>query len=174
MIRYILAIILLTLATSQECSAGYSVHTDSMRPEFTTVNGPDGPQLWRSSLEAPPAPPTMGAELCRPANYSPFAADSARRTRVFNDNYGIATLADILAACPDLKKGLLDKARQDVSAALAKTDYMVIKEVEVDGYVMPAEVKASRQAWRDRFNIYESAINAADTIEKLLATPWGN
>lgn len=171
MTRYLLMIILLALTSCQECCAGFTVHVDAIRPEFTTVNGPDGPQLWKASDEAPPMP-TLGAELCRPDNYSPFSTDSSRRSRVFADNLGIATLADILAVCPEFRKRLLDKARRDVSAVLALTDYMVIKEVEVDAYVMPAEVKASRQAWRDKYNTYEAAVNAADTIEALLAILW--
>jgi len=165
--------VLSVLSSCQPVYAGYTVHVDSQRQEFVQVNGPYGPETYPATAETPP-PPTYGAELCRPDNYSPFAAEPARRTRVFSDNLGIATLQDILAVCPDLKKGLLDKARASVSATLAQTDYMVIKEVEIDGYTMPAEVKAARQALRDKFNSFEQAINAATSVEDLLAIGWEN
>lgn len=153
--------------------AGYTVHVDQQRPEFVQVNGPYGRETYPASAEVP-SPPTLGAELCRPANYSPFAAESVRRSRVFSDTYGVADLAAILAVCPEFRQGMIERARRDVSTLLAQTDYMVIKEVEIAGYVMPAEIKAQRQALRDRFNAYEQAVNNAATIDALLAITWGS
>lgn len=102
MTRILLSIILLALASCQECYAGYTIVIDQQRPQYSMVNGPAGPQMWEASAEAPPMP-TLGAEICRPDNYSIFSVDPARRTRVFAAQNGTATSLELFAACPQIR-----------------------------------------------------------------------
>lgn len=103
--RFLLLPLLLILTTCDLCHAGYSVYITPQIPEFVTVNGPYGlVETWPNSEEFA-TPPAYGAEYCRPANYSPFVTDPARRTRVFLDSSGTATSAEIFAACPNIKDG---------------------------------------------------------------------
>lgn len=124
MIRPIfLSVLFVTLVLSVRCHAGYTIHVDGQRQEYTTVNGPAGPQQWPASKELV-NPPTYGAELCRPDTYSVFAAESSRRTRVFHDSLGGATSADILAACPQFKGPLAARIRAEGARRLeALTPY---------------------------------------------------
>jgi len=98
----ILGLISLFTLHASPVFAGFTIHTDSLIPEFVTVNGPTGPQLWPNS-EIPETPTIYGREICRPDNYSPFAIDPARRIRVFEDPNGTATSAELFIACPQIR-----------------------------------------------------------------------
>lgn len=104
--RCLLSTLLLALTTCSPVYAGYSIHTAPTLPEFVTCNGPYGPEQCPNS-SAVVLPATFGAEICRPAGYSPFVTDPAHRTRVFTDSAGITTDSEILAACPNLRAKIL-------------------------------------------------------------------
>jgi hypothetical protein len=107
--RFLLLPLLLILTTCNPVYAGYSVYVAPLIPEFVTVNGPYGSELWPNSAEFA-VPAGYGPEYCRPGNYSPFATDPARRTRVFIDSAGTATSSDIFAACSSIK----DNKRREI------------------------------------------------------------
>lgn len=118
--RKLLSLITLSILTlAADCHAGYSIYTAPMIPEFNHCNGPYGPELCLNS-GAVVLPPTYGAEICRPANYSPFVVDPARRTRVFADSAGIAADAEVLAACPGLRAKILTDIQEIRAQALEK------------------------------------------------------
>lgn len=170
--RLLLLPLLLLLTTCSECYAGYSVYVAPMIPEFRQVNGPYGQEMVPNP-ERLVLPSTYGLEICRPDNYSPYAADPARRSRVYQDSAGIATAAQVFIVCPALKSGLIARAKAATAARLAQTDYKVIKQVE-GVYTLTAQEKADRQALRDKFTAFESAITAATTVEQLLSIVWND
>lgn len=117
--RLLLLPLLLILTTCSPCHAGYSIHTAPMIPEFIPCNGPYGPeQCPNTATTALPA--TFGAEICRPANYSPFVTEPTRRTRVFADSAGTATDSAVLAACPELRAKILADIQDIRAKALEK------------------------------------------------------
>jgi len=93
---------LVTLHASPVCAASYSIYIAPQIPEYVTVNGPYGPEQWPNA-ERPDYPVSYGKEICRPDNYSPFAADPDRRKRVFTDYLGTATNSELFAACPQIR-----------------------------------------------------------------------
>lgn len=60
------------------------------------------------------------------------------------------------------------KTRTACGALIAPTDWMVVREAD-NGTVMPAEVKAQRQDYRDRCEAKVTAIAATTTTEELQA-----
>lgn len=119
MIRYLLLVITMALASCSECYAGYSILVDQLIPEYTTVNGPYGAELWKSSDEAPRPPEGYGVEVCRPDNYSVFAIDTFRRSRVFTDSLGTATSTQLFAVCPQIRDTKAAEIRREGSRRLA-------------------------------------------------------
>jgi hypothetical protein len=95
--------VLLMMALCAPVSAGYSIYTAPLIPEFVQVNGPYGPERIPNA-ELPIYPASYGREICRPENYSPFVIDQARRRRVFADSNGIASSAELFAVCPQIRK----------------------------------------------------------------------
>lgn len=103
MIRLLLPLLLL-LTICRPVHAGYSIYIAPQLPEFVQVNGPYGPESLRNTEPPPALPATYGREVCRPANYSPFVADTARRSRVFEDSAGTAVSGALFAACPQARQ----------------------------------------------------------------------
>lgn len=91
-----LLLLLFTLTTCAPCHAGYALHVSDQLPEFVTVNGPDGPQIWPNSKANQIHPD----RYCIPANYSVFAPEPARRTEVIRSATGRLTPAEVLEICP--------------------------------------------------------------------------
>lgn len=115
--RFLLLPLLLILTTCNPVYAAYSIYTAPQIPEYITVNGPYGPEQWFNA-EVPSYPLSYGREICRPADYSPYAADPARRTIVFDDNQGTATSPDLFAACPQIRAAKEREIRSGGSARL--------------------------------------------------------
>lgn len=118
MIRYLLLPILILLSTCQLCPAGYIIHIAPQVPQWITVHGVNGPEQ-RLNREPPP-PADYGPEVCRPADYSAYSAEAAKRTRVYSDATGTATDAQVLAACPQLKSQVVDEIKDIRAIALEK------------------------------------------------------
>jgi hypothetical protein len=146
-----------TIFTREQVSPKY-ITAHGAREDFQTLNPGPAPRY-----------PVGSTLYYQPADLDIYSDDPAFRRVLLVDPAGSATGAEIFAAFPGLKKTQLSIARAQISSELAKTDYMVIKEVELIGYTMPAMVKADRQALRDRYNTYEAAVNACTTIDELLA-----
>lgn len=74
----------------------------------------------------------------------------------------------------EVKKNLLETARNTVSQELGKTDYKVIRQVEMNTLSEQdfANLKMQRQLLRDKFNDYEIEVNQATTIEELNGIEW--
>lgn len=169
MIRHLLALVLLALASCQPCHAGYTVVVrDQVSPKYITVMRPDGLKTVDNPGPVPSYPPTVQRLIYRPSDFDLYSADPVKRSELWEDGYGID---NDLAKVPGLAASLLQVARTSTSTALAATDYKVIKQAE-GVYTLTAEEKAERQALRDKFNAYEAAVNAATTIEQLLAITW--
>lgn len=118
MIRYLIALLLLCLSSCQECYAGFTIYAAPQVPQWVTVHGVDGPE---QKLNREPAPPAgYGAEICRPADYAPYAVEEAKRIRVYEDPAGTATDTQILVACPDLKMQIISQIKDIRATALEK------------------------------------------------------
>lgn len=113
--RFTLALAL--LAITIPAHAGYSIHTAPQVSTWTTVNGVDGPAQWPTREPDPPA--GYGREVCRPADYSQYAAEASRRTRVYEDNYGVAKSSDLFAACPQVREQKGKEIRSEGARRLA-------------------------------------------------------
>lgn len=110
---------LLLTTCSDLCHAGYTIYAAPIIPEFRQVNGPYGPEMLPNT-ETVTLPTTFGKEVCRPASYSPYSIDPARRTRVFTDNAGIASDVAVLAACPELRADIIAEVQNIRATALEK------------------------------------------------------
>lgn len=100
--RFLLPLLLLILTTCNLCHAGHSIYTPPAVPQWVTVNGIAGPEQRLGNEPAPP--PGYGREVCRPENYNQYSVDAARRTRVYEDAYGVALSSDLFAACPQIRQ----------------------------------------------------------------------
>ena len=100
--RFLLLPLLLILTTCDLCHAGYSIHTPPAVPQWITVNGVAGPEQRLGNEPAPP--PGYGREVCRPDNYNQYSIDATRRTRIYEDAYGVAKSIDLFAACPQIRQ----------------------------------------------------------------------
>ena len=67
-----------------------------------------------------------------------------------------------------LKAQWIAQTKQNANAALAQTDWMVIRKAE-RGVDIPADVAAARAAAIQEANDKEAAITAATTVEELIA-----
>jgi len=123
MIRLIsLVTMLISLVSAVPALAGYTIHTAPQVAEWVTVNGVSGPAQWPGREPAPPA--AMGREVCRPADYSQYAAEASRRTRVFEDAMGVAASSDLFAACPQVREQKAKEIRAEGARRLeALTPY---------------------------------------------------
>jgi hypothetical protein len=146
-----------TIFTREQVSPKYII-AHGAREDFQTLNPGPAPQY--------PAGSTL---YYQPPTLDIYSDDPASRRVLLADPNGITTGTEIFSAFPCIKTTLLANTRAAVSSELAKTDYMVIKAVEIPGYTMPEETVAARQSLRDRFNIYETLVNAATTIDELIA-----
>lgn len=99
--RFLLSLLMLTLANCNVVYAGYSIYTPPPVPQWVTVNGVSGSEQRPGS--EPPPPPGYGREVCRPDNYDQYSIDAARRTRIYEDSYGVAKSSDLFAACPQIR-----------------------------------------------------------------------
>ncbi len=69
---------------------------------------------------------------------------------------------------PQLVELWSDKTRATCGTLIAPTDWMVVREAD-NGTVVPDEVKAKRQAYRDKCEVKVAAIEATTTTEELAA-----
>ena len=157
MTRYLLALMLLALASCQECYAGYTIVTDEYQPAYRTVNGPYGPELYPTSN----TPETID-ELCRPANYSNSSSDPARRRRVIKDPVGTASSADLFTVCPEIRTKVSKKIRKE-------------GEIRLTNLASPYS-SAERESWAqqaDEAVAFQADSNCSCDLIRTMATTRG-
>lgn len=123
--RLLLAIILLCLASCQECYADYTIVTrDRIEPPFITVMGVGKLETVPNPGTLPAYPATVKRLVYKPANFDPYSADPLRRSELWEDDYGVASSEMIFATFPGIRDWQAQRIRTEGTRRLeALTPY---------------------------------------------------
>jgi len=119
--RILLAIILLCLASCEECYAGYTIIVrDQISPQFILVQGVGKQESALNPGPVPVYPATVKKLLYKPVDFDLYGVDPVKRTELWDDDGGTATDAAVLAACPGLKAKIIADIQDIRAIALEK------------------------------------------------------
>ncbi len=141
--RYILSVVLLTLAACDPAYAGYSIFTrPQVTPQYVTVHGVGKLESRLNLGAAVEHPPTYGRLVCKTSPFNQYSTAENRRQEVWEDSVGTATDSQVLAVCTGLKPDIAKQIKEIRQQAFdAVTRVLVVYE----------ENYAAAKAYKDGF-----------------------
>lgn len=82
-------------------TTGFTIfQRDQVLPKYLTVSDKTGTLEFLNPGKTPSYPSTFGVKLCYSTPFSIYSAAASERQEVWQDFAGVATVAQILAVCP--------------------------------------------------------------------------
>ncbi len=137
-------IVAFSLQPSALVFAGYALFVAPQIPEWVEVNGINGREMQPNYQRLHPA------HVCKPPNYSQYAAEDARRTEVIKSDTGTLTAAQVLAICPTVLDAKYKRLWDAASAWEKKNISGVALSLLTLGVIQQKPRALAIAAWSDR------------------------